>query len=94
MTVVSCIRASRASNVEAQSWINASQYYTNEQDGMNLPWFGCVWLNPPYGKRSLKDGVYGSTAWILKAIAEFEAGNITQAVLWLGAGGNKGIQVL
>lgn len=83
-----------ASNDEAQGWIKATHYYTKEQDGMKLPWFGCVWLNPPYGNRNREAGVYGSTAWTLKAIAEYEAGNITQAVLWLRAGGNKGIQAL
>lgn len=26
-------------------------YYTPEQDGLNQPWVGTVWCNPPYGRQ-------------------------------------------
>lgn len=31
-------------------WKTAKQYYSfdNNQDGLILPWFGRIWLNPPY----------------------------------------------
>jgi hypothetical protein len=29
-------------------WSTARQHYTQEDDGLLLPWFGRVWLNPPY----------------------------------------------
>lgn len=26
------------------------RYYTREDDALTLPWAGCCWMNPPYGK--------------------------------------------
>ncbi len=33
-------------------WDTASNHYTVEDDGLMQPWFGRVWLNPPYGKEA------------------------------------------
>lgn len=30
-------------------WPTAAKHYTVDDDGLSLPWFGRVWLNPPYG---------------------------------------------
>lgn len=35
-------------------WDTANLHYTIENDGLSLPWFGCVWLNPPYGNQTGK----------------------------------------
>ena len=32
-----------------QPWPTAKQHYTRLDDGLSKPWFGRVWLNPPYG---------------------------------------------
>jgi hypothetical protein len=32
------------------AWPTAGVHYTRLDDGLAQPWFGCVWLNPPYGR--------------------------------------------
>lgn len=39
-------------------WDTAKTHYTIEDDGLNQPWFGRVWMNPPYGR--------GMDKWMLK----------------------------
>lgn len=31
-------------------WIPCRRFYTPRDDGLQKPWFGRVWLNPPYGQ--------------------------------------------
>lgn len=31
-------------------WIPAKNHYTEAQNGLEMPWFGNVWMNPPYSK--------------------------------------------
>lgn len=31
-------------------WDTAKVHYTIDDDGLIMPWFGDVWLNPPYGR--------------------------------------------
>ena len=33
-------------------WIPAKKHYHIGDDGLKQPWFGRVWLNPPYGKNT------------------------------------------
>ena len=33
-------------------WPMAKTHYTKEDDGLKLPWFGRIWLNPPYGRQT------------------------------------------
>lgn len=40
-----------ASSAEANRTVGAATFYTREQDGLQLPWPGRVWCNPPYSKR-------------------------------------------
>jgi phage N-6-adenine-methyltransferase len=47
--------------------VRAKVYYTEADDGLSLPWFGTVYMNPPYG-RSLHH-------WTAKAKAEIKQGN-------------------
>jgi hypothetical protein len=35
-----------------QPWATAESHYTPPQDGLQLPWFRRVWLNPPYGQET------------------------------------------
>jgi len=32
-------------------WDTAKNHYTIEDDGLFMPWFGRVWMNPPYGSK-------------------------------------------
>src|SRR5262249_36154448 len=50
----------------------AKVYYTEADDGLSLPWFGTVFMNPPYN-RSL-------SRWTAKAKAEVEQGNAEMVV--------------
>ena len=35
-------------------WVPAKDVYTKADDGLNKPWHGRVWLNPPYGRETPK----------------------------------------
>lgn len=35
-------------------WDTAKHHYTVEDDGLKQPWFGRVWMNPPYGSEAAK----------------------------------------
>jgi len=38
------------SNKKANQSVKATQFYSLEDDGFSQPWFGRVWMNPPFGK--------------------------------------------
>jgi hypothetical protein len=40
-------------------WVPAKHYYTQADDGLASPWFGRVWMNPPYSN---------ATPWVNKFI--------------------------
>ncbi len=68
-----------ASNDLAQGWIQATKYYTAADDGLSQPWYGKVWLNPPY--------CYKAFVWTDKAIAEFEAGRLLEGIILVNQSG-------
>ncbi len=57
--------------------VKARQRFTAEDDGLTLPWFGRVFVNPPYGR------ILGS--WVEKARTEFDEGRARAVVLLIPA---------
>jgi len=51
---------------EVMPWSVAKQHYTPNQDGLKQPWFGSVFLSPPWG--------FITSEWVKKAI---EHGDVT-----------------
>ena len=72
--VMGSIDIDPASSDFGQSRINAGVYYTKEDDGLTKEWNGKLWLNPPYAQPLIAQ-------FIEKAVAEFEAGRITDAII-------------
>lgn len=73
-----------ASCEQANRVVKATNYYTEEQNGLMQPWYGRVWLNPPYGRaRGSKDGksVSHQQVFAEKLQREYASGNVEQAVL-------------
>ncbi|MEM7125005.1 MAG: DNA N-6-adenine-methyltransferase [Chloroflexota bacterium] len=62
-----------ASSVQANQRVRASTFYTEEMDGLSLPWFGNVFLNHPFGRTTNK-------AWIDKLCASFTLGFTKQSI--------------
>ena len=58
--------------------MRAAAYHTAEADGLARPWRGRVWLNPPY-----RADLIGR--FVRKLLDEFEAGDVSEAVLLVHA---------
>ena len=71
--VMGAIDLDPASNHLAQQWIQADTYYTIKDNGLMQPWFGRLWLNPPYGNQV--------TLWTEKAVNCYETGAIREGIL-------------
>lgn len=57
----------------AQRTVQAEHYFTKQDDGLTRRWYGNVFLNWPYSGNN-------NALWAAKLIAEYELGNIRQAV--------------
>lgn len=47
-SVMGSIDLDPASSDMANRTVQAIEYYTAEQNGLALPWYGNIWMNPPY----------------------------------------------
>ena len=79
--VIGTIDLDPASDEVAQQWVQAVTSYSLEQDGLSHPWFGRVWLYPPASGKAGK--------WTKKAIAEYESGNLTEAIVLVKSSPNS-----
>lgn len=52
--------------------VKAKAYLREADNGLDVPWFGRVYMNPPYGR--------GIDAWVEKLVHEHVSGNVPEAV--------------
>jgi len=45
--------------------------YTEEYNGLEQPWYGNVWLNPPFSNKE---------AWYKRLVSQYNAGNVDRAI--------------
>lgn len=67
-----------ASSPEANGLVDATYFYTIEDDGLSRVWFDNVWLNPPYGKTGNRSN---QDIWARYLEDEYQMGRVTQACL-------------
>ena len=72
--IMGTIDCDPATSISANELIQASTYYTIENDGLIQDWKGNVWLNPPYSRTLIKQ-------FSDKLIEEIENGNVKQAIV-------------
>lgn len=72
--VMGSIDCDPCSSELAQKIINAQTYYTIETDGLSHPWYGTVWMNPPYAARII-------TQFVDKLLGHLSNGTVTQAIM-------------
>jgi phage N-6-adenine-methyltransferase len=63
-----------ATHTIAQQTIGAATFYTAADNGLARPWFGRVWLNPPFNRTLL-------SLFVDKLISEYSSGAVEQAIL-------------
>lgn len=80
--VMGGIQLDPASCAYPQTWINAQEYYTKEQDGLAQDWYGRVWLNPPYGVTRARSN---AGIWAKKLEHEIAEGRVSVAILLVKA---------
>jgi len=66
-----------ASNEIANQLVEATRFFTKAENGLQQPWRGRIWLNPPYGGEAEN--------FAKKTIEEYRQGNIEAAILLLNA---------
>jgi ParB family chromosome partitioning protein len=71
-----------ASCEEANRTVRAKMIFTIEDDGLTREWFGCVWLNCPYGKR---DGKSNQGLWSERFLLAYRHDKIDQGILLVNA---------
>lgn len=67
-----------ASNDIAQKTVQAGTHFTKQDDGLNKPWPGRVWLNPPYSRQLIGK-------FIDKLLAEVHSSHTTAAIVLVNA---------
>lgn len=76
--VMGSIDTDPASNDKANITIKSLIYYTKEKSGLDNPWYGNVWLNPPYGR-----GL--ALPFLTSLIEQYDEGYVSSAILLTNA---------
>jgi ParB family chromosome partitioning protein len=76
--VLGSIDLDPASCAEANQIVGADKYYTEQDNGLIQPWYGKVWLNPPYGKVNNKSLIL---LFVRKLVHAYATQAIEQAIL-------------
>jgi len=63
-----------ASTEIANTVVGASQYFTEEDDGLTQEWHGRVWMNPPYARPLIEH-------FVDKLVQHVRAGDILEAIV-------------
>ena len=71
-----------SSNPFSNQWIKADYYYTIFNNGLIQPWFGNIWLNPPYGRQTKK--------WLDRAIFFYKFKIIHQGCILITCAPERG----
>lgn len=71
-----------ASCALTNAWIHAGHYFTIADDGLSKPWYGKVFVNPPYSKTN---GRSNQDIWAMKLEDEYFCGNVTEAIILVKA---------
>lgn len=83
--VLGSIDLDPASCASANEVVQASRYFTADDDALDQPWNGTVFLNPPYGKSAPKS----CALFIPKLVAEYEDGRTKAAITLTSAHGTE-----
>lgn len=73
-----------ASCAFANRIVGAKQFYTKEENGLLQPWYGRVWLNPPYG-RTIQGLASNLEIFTRRLIEQYHLGNVSEAILLIPA---------
>lgn len=70
--VMGSIDLDPASCKEANQIVKADNFFTKQDNGLDMNWYGNVWMNHPFSK--------DNKLWIDKLICEFNQGKVNQAM--------------
>ena len=71
-----------ASSQERNKVIQADNFFTKEDDGLQQDWMAhFLWLNPPFGTINYNESVAG--AWFCKAVTEYQLGHFEEGIILL-----------
>lgn len=72
-----------ASNFFANQTVQATTFYSIDDDGYARQWQGKVWLNPPYGLHP--NGGSNQAVWSTKLVESYLDGQVSEALLLVNA---------